>query len=143
MFWTQLRETFDNWRNDDGPTLAAAVAYYAVFSLFPLLLLLLAAMGFALRYSSGAQNARQQLLVLVAQNASPALAGHVQAVLEQISVRATLGGPVALAALLLAAIGVFGQVELAFDRIWKSPASGRGERPSHAVACAQARATIR
>jgi membrane protein len=121
MLWKQLRETFDHWREDDGPTLAAAVAYYAVFSLFPLLLLLLAAMGFALRFSSGAQNARQQLLAVVAQNTSPALAGHVQAVLDQVSGRATLGGPVALLALLLAAIGVFGQIETAFDRIWRSP----------------------
>jgi membrane protein len=125
MLWTQLRETLDRWHDDDGPTLAAAVAYYAVFSLFPLVLLLLAAMGFALRWSSGAQDARQQLLAVVAQNASPALAGHVQAVLDQLSGRATLGGPVALAALLLAAIGVFGQIETAFDRIWKSPAGGR------------------
>ncbi len=60
----------------------------------------------------------------MAQNTSPALAGHLQAVLDQVSGRATLGGPVVLAALLLAAIGVFGQIETAFDRIWKSPAGG-------------------
>ncbi|MBN1393576.1 MAG: YihY/virulence factor BrkB family protein [Pirellulales bacterium] len=125
-FWPRLREAGRNWQRDDCSTLAAATAYYAAFSLLPLLLLLISALGLVLRFSSGAQNARQKLLDLVAQNASPALADHLRDVLGQISDRATVGGPIALAALLLAAIGVFAQVERAFDRIWKHPKSGRG-----------------
>ena len=121
QLWHRLRQTVKDWRADDGPTLAAAVAYYAALSLFPLLLLLIAALGFALRYSVGAQNARQQLLDLVSRNASPVLAEHLGEVLGQISAEATLGGPLALAALLLAAIGIFTQIEHAFDRIWKTP----------------------
>ena len=119
--WRRLRETVKNWHADDGPTLAAAVAYYAALSLFPLMLLLIAALGFALRYSLAAQNARQQLLDLVVRDASPVLAEHLGEVLGQISARAALGGPLALAALLLAAIGVFTQIEHAFDRIWQTP----------------------
>jgi membrane protein len=117
----RLRETVTNWQADDGPTLAAAVAYYAALSLFPLLLLLIASLGIALRYSTGAQNARQQLLDLAAKNASPVLAEHLGKVLGQISAKAVWGGPLGLVALLLAAIGVFTQIELAFDRIWKTP----------------------
>ena len=124
VFWPRLREAVRNWQRDDCSTLAAAVAYYAVFSLLPLLLLLISALGFALRFSSGVQNARLELLDFIARNTSPAMADHVQDVLGQISEQATIGGPVALAALLLTAIGVFAQIERAFDRIWKRPGSG-------------------
>jgi membrane protein len=119
--WARFRETVTNWQADDGPTQAAAVAYYAALSLFPLLLLLIASLGFAMRYSTGAQNARQQLLDLAAKNVSPVLADHLGEVLGQISAKAVVGGPLGLAALLLASIGVFTQIESAFDRIWKIP----------------------
>ncbi len=124
-FWPRLSEAARNWNKDDCSTLAAAVAYYATFSLLPLLLLLISALGFALRFSSNAQNARGELLEIIARNTSPTMADHVREVLGQISARAMLSGPVALAVLLLAAIGVFAQVERAFDRIWKRPDSGR------------------
>ncbi|NLF09741.1 MAG: YihY/virulence factor BrkB family protein [Pirellulaceae bacterium] len=123
-FWLRLSKAAKNWHNDNCSTLAAAVSYYGVFALLPLLLLLISALGFALRFSSGAQNAREQLLDLVARNSSEAMAGHVGDVLGQISARAAVGGPVALAFLLLAAIGVFTQIEYAFDRIWRRPDSG-------------------
>ncbi|MBN2579705.1 MAG: YihY/virulence factor BrkB family protein [Pirellulales bacterium] len=119
--WLPLYEAARNWQKDDGPTLAAAVAYYAAFSFFPLLLLLIAALGFALQFSTGAQNARQELLDLLAQNVSPNLTSHVGAVLDQISVNAVVGGPLGLVALLFAAVGVFNQIERAFDRIWHVP----------------------
>jgi membrane protein len=127
VFWPRLREAGRRWSDDDCPTMAAAVAYYAALSLFPLTLLLISVLGFVLRFSSGAQNARQELLDLLSENASPVLAQHVGDVLGQISDNAIFGGPVALVALLLAAIGVFAQVERAFERIWRSSqASPRG-----------------
>ena len=119
--WRRFRRAADNWRADDGPTLAAAVAYYAALSLFPLLLLLISALGLCASVFRRAQNARGQLLELVARNASPILAEDLGAVLGQITAKAALGGPLALGALLLAAIGVFTQIEHAFDRIWKTP----------------------
>jgi membrane protein len=117
-FW-QLYEAAKNWQKDDGATLAAAVAYYAAFSFFPLLLLLIAALGFAMQFSIGVENTRQELLRVLAQNASPALAEHVGAVLDQISVNAVVGGPLGLVVLLFAAVGIFNQIEHAFDRIWR------------------------
>jgi membrane protein len=120
-FWPRLYEAAKRWQKDDGATLAAAVAYYAAFSFFPLLLLLIAVLGFALRFSIGVQHARQELLHVLAENTSPVLAGHVSAVLDQISVHAIVGGPLGLATFLLAAIGIFNQIEVAFDRIWKTP----------------------
>src|SRR5438094_843631 len=41
-----LRQTFTEWLEDQAPQLGAALAYYTVFSLAPLVLLLLAVVGF-------------------------------------------------------------------------------------------------
>ncbi|NQU22359.1 MAG: YihY/virulence factor BrkB family protein [Candidatus Nealsonbacteria bacterium] len=98
--------------------LAAAMAYYAVLSLFPLLLILISVLGFVLRFSPGAQDAQQQLLELLAENTSAAIAQHVGLVLAEVRMKATVGGPLGVLTLLLAAIGIFTQLERAFDRIW-------------------------
>ena len=40
-----LKETYSEFQADEASTLGAALAYYALFSLFPLLLLLIAGLG--------------------------------------------------------------------------------------------------
>jgi membrane protein len=114
----QLRATLRRWRHDDGSLIAASMAYYAVLSFFPLLLLLISVLGFVLQYSSGAQDAQKELLRLMAQNTSPELAEHVRTALNAIRTNAVIGGPIGLLALFVAAIGIFTQLDVAMDRIW-------------------------
>jgi membrane protein len=117
--WPRFRRTLQNWSDDDGGVLAAAMAYCALFSFFPLLLILISAVGFVLHFSSGAQNAQQQFLDLLAENLSDTVARNVDVVLSEVRAKAAIGGPLGVVALVLAAIGVFAQLEQAFDRIWK------------------------
>ncbi len=120
--WCILRRTVERWSRNDGNTLAASMAYYAAFSFFPLLLVLISALGFALSMSASAQNAQDELIELLSQATSPALAKEVQSILGSIlsgiRTRAVYGGPVGLLALLIGAIGIFSQLESAFDRLW-------------------------
>src|SRR5437588_3844654 len=44
-----LKQTFNEWLSDKAPQLGAALAYYTVFSLAPLILLLLAVIGVVFR----------------------------------------------------------------------------------------------
>src|SRR5213078_2071526 len=44
-----LKQTFSEWLSDKAPQLGAALAYYTVFSLAPLILLLLAVIGVVFR----------------------------------------------------------------------------------------------
>jgi membrane protein len=117
----QLRATLRRWRRDDGSLIAASMAYYAVLSFFPLLLLLIAALGFVLEFSPGAQDAEKGLLRVLAQNTSPGLEEHVRTAMQAIQTNAVIGGPVGLATLLVAAIGIFTQFDVAMDRIWNIP----------------------
>ncbi len=131
----QLRLTLRRWRKDDGSLIAASMAYYAVLSFFPLLLMLIAALGFVLQFSSGAQDAQKELLNVLAQNTAPALAEHIKNALGAIRDKAPLGGPIGLVALLVASIGIFTHFDIAMARIWNI---NRRRRPGILAAIANA-----
>jgi membrane protein len=109
--------------NNDGVTLAAATAYYAAFSFFPLVAVLISALGFALQFSESAQGAKQQLLDMLAERTVPAIMEEVQRILSQVEVRATFSLTWSSLILLFGAIGIFSQMEFAFDRLWHNPLS--------------------
>jgi membrane protein len=131
--WTILVATWTGWRDDGGNLLSAATAYYASFSLFPLCLVLIAALGFVGRYSTFAQTQQRALLDRVSLNVSPWLADELQRVLTGVQARATLGGPLGVLALILVAIGIFLNLENIFDRIWSVPVSAESDSPSRGL----------
>jgi membrane protein len=116
-----LQEALQEYSTHDGPWLAGALAYYAAFAVFPLLMVLIAVWGFLLRSSPGAQDAQHQFLLMVARTTSPALASQVAAVLEGVKLQASMGGPLGLLTLLLGATGLFAALSGAFDRLWDVP----------------------
>jgi membrane protein len=123
--WPVVARTWHGWQRDDGFLLSAAMAYSAAFSLFPLVLVLIAILGVVLRiWPQAAQSAPQMLLKAlsekggIAGDAGPWLAEQLQALLAGVEARAGLGGPIGAATLLIAAIGMFIQFDYIFDRIW-------------------------
>ena len=123
--WRHLRQTLKRCSDDDVGMLAASMAYYATFSFFPMLLVLTALLGFALRFS-GTQDAQQRLLDVLAQNTSAELAENVETALAEIRTHAAIGGPLGLIALLLAAIVIFIHFERAMDRVWDTRRRSNG-----------------
>jgi membrane protein len=113
-----LKQTFQEWLQDKAPQLGAALAYYTVFSLAPLVLVLLAIVGFLFRDDpAGAWNKiTQQMSYFL----DPSALQVVQNIAQKASqpgksVIATIIG-VALA--LFGASGVFGQLQDALNTIW-------------------------
>jgi len=119
--WRLLVATWNGWRKDDGGMLSAAIAYYGAFSLFPLCLVLIAGVGVVGRYSAFVQTEQRALIAHVAKDVSPWLADELGTILGGIQAQASLGGALGLAALILAAIGIFMQLDNVFARIWHSP----------------------
>ena len=104
--------------DDQAGNLAALVAYYAFFSLFPLLLVLVTILGFVLHGDKGAQHAVEksvlgQFPVIGSQIKVHALAGHAAALVIGLVV-ATFGG-----------LGVTQAAQNAFDRVWAVPYKDR------------------
>src|SRR5438067_13550057 len=113
-----LKQTFNEWLQDKAPQLGAALAYYTVFSLAPLILVLLAIVGIIFRHDpAGAWNKiTQQMSYFL----DPSALQVVQNIAQKASqpgkgVIATIIG-VALA--LFGASGVFGQLQDALNTIW-------------------------
>jgi membrane protein len=109
LIWRGVREMV----NDDATHLAAAIAYYAIFSLFLLLLGFLAIIGLVLN----SQNLQQNFLDFTSQNL-PGAAGLVRD-----NVRGVVGfwgalGVGSILGLIWSATAVFGVINRAVNRAW-------------------------
>ena len=116
-----LKETYSEFQADEASMLGAALAYYALFSLFPLLLLLIAALGYVLQYWDRAINVQDEILAAVARNFSPQLSDALVQILGGIKNNAGAATVIGLITLLIGASGVFQQLDLSFNKIWKVP----------------------
>ena len=124
--WRHFRQTLKRCGNDDVVLLAASMAYYATCSFFPLMLLLIALLGFVLSFSTGAQDSQQELLDLLETNTSAGFAENVRSAMTEIRTGAAVGGPLGLVALVLATIAVFTTLERALDRVWDTRRRSKG-----------------
>jgi membrane protein len=118
--WILLRTTFEEWNADNAARLAAALAYYTIFSIAPLLVIVVAVAG--LFY--GREAAQGQLTHEIERYVSNRDAVQlIQTVIEnarvpQTSAMATLIG---FGLLLWGAAGVFGELRNALNNIWDVP----------------------
>jgi len=113
-----LKQTFQEWLEDKAPQLGAALAYYTVFSLAPLILVLLAIVGVIFRDdAAGAWNKiTQQMSYFLDPNALQV----VQNIAEKASQsgKSTIATIIGVALALFGASGVFGQLQDALNTIW-------------------------
>jgi inner membrane protein YhjD len=109
---------FKKFGDDQGGGLAALVAYYAFFSLFPLLLAFVTILGFVLQGNPGAQRSVEhsvlaQFPVIGSQIEVHALSGHTVALV------------IGLVASLWGGLGVTQAAQRAFDQVWAVPHKDR------------------
>jgi membrane protein len=121
-----LKQTFAEWNEDKAPALGAALAYYTVFSLAPLLII---AIGIAALFL-GQEAAQGQIFEQVRQLLGDKGGGAVEEIVQSSSQNRS-GGIIAtsigLATLMFGASGVFGQLQTSLNTIWGvKPAPDRG-----------------
>jgi membrane protein len=128
-FFDRVLTAYKIFSGQDGPLLAAAIAYYLAFSLFPVMLVLVAILGWAFRFTAPGQKAEQQVLETISEQVSPALAEQLTAALGSVEKSAAANGAFGIITLLVTAIAIFTQIDYAFDRLWEnSGAAGAGWR---------------
>lgn len=115
-----IEQTVDRWSEIEGFRLGAAFSYYATFSLFPLLLLSVTLVGFAIGDDSAA---RDRMLAALAEPWTPAHQVLSQTLKAMEASRAARGtsAAVALFTLLFGASGVFIELDTALNKIWGAP----------------------
>src|SRR5262249_22816353 len=114
-----LREAWEEYERDRARYFAGSMVYFALMSLIPILLLLLAAIGWSLRISSAAAGLGGQVLALVATHLRDQVRTFLEALLarlQQESLITTLAGLVGLA---YTASQLFRHLRMSFRAIWK------------------------
>src|SRR5436189_5452450 len=113
-----LKETFNEWLQDKAPQLGAALAYYNVFSLAPLILVLLSLLGVIFRHDpAGAWNKiTQQMSYFLDPSAVQVVKNIAQKASEP--GKSTIATIIGVALALFGASGVFGQLQDALNTIW-------------------------
>ena len=117
--WGVIKTAVSGWIDDYAQSMGAALAYYTIFSMAPLLLIVISIAGLVFGDDAARGEIFSQLEGML--GASGALA--VQGLLESVrkpseSVTATVFGVVLL---LIGATSVFGELQDALDRIWRAP----------------------
>ncbi|MEP6887234.1 MAG: YihY/virulence factor BrkB family protein [Nitrospirales bacterium] len=124
-WWGLINETFAKWSADKAPRLGAALSYYTVFSLVPLLVLTIAIAGLAF----GKEAAQESMMSQIESLVGPQSAAAIKQMLE-IAEKPSSGmfaSIIALGTLLLGASGVFAQLQDALNAVWGVEAkAGRG-----------------
>jgi membrane protein len=117
--WSLARETLASWSDDYAASMGAALAYYTMFSIAPLLLIVISLAGLFF----GEQAARGEILDQLEGLMGAEGAHAVQALLASVNqpragILATLFG---IGALVVGATTVIGELQNALDRIWRAP----------------------
>jgi membrane protein len=117
--WALARDAVNSWVEDRGQSMGAALAYYTLFSLAPLLLIVIGLAGVVF----GADAARGEILDQLRGLMGDTGATAVQTLLD--SVRHPVEGAVATAVRakvrVIGATSVFAELQGIMDRIWRAP----------------------
>ena len=125
--WLLLKVTFYQWRRDQASLMAAALAYYTVFSLAPLLIIVIAIAGSVF----GEQAAKGELVTQIQGVIGKDGAQLIQTAIENASQLDPNQGPIPtlinIGFLLSGASVVFGQLQNSLNKIWEvQPKPGNG-----------------
>jgi membrane protein len=115
--WQLVRDTFKEWSEDKAPRLAAALSYYTVFSIPPLLFMVISIAGLILNEREVRQAILDQIASALTQETAEAVGAMIDA--ASLGERSGIAAVIGLAILLLGASGVFTQLQDALNTIFE------------------------
>jgi membrane protein len=115
--WQLVRDTFKEWSEDKAPRLAAALSYYTVFSIPPLLFMVISVAGLILNEQEVRQAVLDQIASALTQESAEAVGAMIDA--ASLGNRSGIAAVTGLAILLLGASGVFTQLQDALNTIFE------------------------
>jgi membrane protein len=128
------RQSVVAWVDDYAPSMGAAISYYTIFSLAPLLVIVIAIAGALFGREAAQGRIVAQISGLVGQEGAVAVESMLRSVSEPD--KGLIAGLVSAVVLLVGATTVFAELQSALDRIWHVP---EREKPSGIWAVLRAR----
>lgn len=118
-WWWLLKTAASSWLDDYAPSMGAALAYYTMFSIAPLLLIVISVAGLVFGVDAARGEISAQLQGLIGADGAHAIEGLLaRANRPAAGVASTLLG---FLLLVVGATTVFAELQDALDRIWRAP----------------------
>ena len=114
-----LKGTLTAWLDDRAPTMGAALAYYTLFSMAPLLLIAISVAGAIFGVDAARVEILGQLQGLLGAEGAAAVASLLKSV--QRNEQSLVGTLIGVSLLLVGATTVFAELQDSLDRIWQVP----------------------
>jgi membrane protein len=123
--WVLLRDASYAWLDDKAPTLGAALAYYMVFALAPLLIIIIAIAGIVFGQEAAEGQIMDQIQGLVGEKGATAIQAMLASARQP--ERGWLATGIAIVTLIVGSTGVFAQLQESLNTVWRVVAKpGRG-----------------
>jgi len=117
--WPLIKDTLSSWSDDYAPSMGAAIAYYTMFSIAPLLLIVISIAGLIFGMEAARGEIFGQLQGLMGEQGARAVQDMLASVNQpKQGAIATVTGAVLL---LVGATTVFAELQNSLDRIWRAP----------------------
>jgi membrane protein len=124
--WQFLKTTINEWVEAEPFQLAAALSYYTLFSLAPLLLIAIGVAGFVFGREAAQNQIVETLQGMIGQDSAKTVQEMIQASNEKPKT-GMLSTIIGFIALLFGAGGVVGQLQTSLNRMWEvTPKPGQG-----------------
>ncbi|WP_337296113.1 YihY/virulence factor BrkB family protein [Variovorax sp. CCNWLW225] len=114
-----FKEAAMAWIDDFAPSMGAAISYYTMFSLAPLLVIVIAVAGALFGTEAVQGQIAAQLSGLIGQEGAQAVQALVKSANEPS--RGLIAGAISVVVLIVGATTVFAELQSALDRIWHVP----------------------
>ncbi len=117
--WLVLRLTVEDFIADEAWSRGASIAYFTLFSMAPVLLVVVAIAGLVFGQDAAQGAIVDQLSGLMGYDTAKALQVMIRGASDRITGRAATA--IGLVTILIAVTGVFGEVQSALNAVWKAP----------------------
>ncbi|MCC8411150.1 YihY/virulence factor BrkB family protein [Mucilaginibacter sp. UR6-1] len=117
QLWKVLLATFSSFGNDNGLKLSASLAYYTIFSLAPLLLLILSLAGIFLGENDFRNDFYKQIQEYIGAQGTAQIKSTIAS--QDIAGKSGIGLVIGIATLLLGASSIFLEIQDSLNLIWR------------------------
>jgi membrane protein len=114
--WRILRQTFSAWTKHDAPTLGAALAFYTILSLAPLVILAISMAALIFGRSAAQHELLGQVESMMGRQGSEAVKAMIEHAQKPAS--SAFASIIAVITLLFGASGAFGALRSALNKVW-------------------------
>src|SRR5438105_5626767 len=118
--WDLIKDTVSGFMADEALSRAAAIAYFTIFSIAPLLLVVIAIAGLVFGREAAQAAIMGQFSGMMGKGSGDALASMLQSAGSQSQKSGTIATIIGLVTLLITASGAFGEIQSSLNKIWKA-----------------------